>query len=501
MLPPRRLLITLAAVSALALVAACGDEGPVVFTHGVASGDVRPDGAILWTRLDREATLTVEVATDKAVTDIVLEREVRAESELDFTVKAEVAGLDPATAYYYRFRRGDDLSDVGAFRTAPAEREEATVRFIFSGDSDGTVREDGTRAFDFQVLEAALAEDADFFLYFGDTMYAGSPFGAKAETLEAYRAKYKENRDVELLRQILAATSVYTIWDDGEVESDFAGATVDPGLLAAGRQAFREYMPIAGDDEPEVLYRRFRWGRAVELIILDERSFRNDDVADACIAEGEDEPDLLPALGAADVPEPYRTFRSSIGLPAETAPACLAALNDPDRTMLGDTQKQFLLQALEDSDATFKFIVNEVPIAELVTQPYDRWEGFRAERDEILRFIEEREIRNVVFLTTGLHANIISDVRVDLASQPVAVEAVTGPIAHATLGDDLAEDQGRELLAAFEDLLEQVAQVDCVETDAFSYGLVEVDPEAGTATITLKDEDGAELCRTVIEAT
>ena len=238
----------------------------------------------------------------------------------------------------------------------------------------------------------------------------------------------------------------------------------------------------------------------MELIILDERSFRDDNVADECIPEGEDEPDLLPGLGAAGVPEPYRTFRSFIGLPDETAPACLAALNDPGRTMLGDAQKQFLLQALEDSDATFKFIVNVVPIAELVAQPYDRWEGFRAERDEILRFIEEREIRNVVFLTTGFHANIISDVRVDLASLPVAIEAVTGPIAHDTLADDIAEAQGEELVAAFEDLFAQVPQAECVETDAFSYGLVEVDPEAGTTTITLKDEDGAELCRTVIEA-
>ena len=499
-LPPRPFLIALTAALALAVVAACGEDGPVVFTHGVASGDVRPDGAILWTRIDREATLTVEVATDEAVTDIVLEQEVRAESELDFTVKAEVAGLEPATAYYYRFRRGDDVSEAGAFRTAPAEDEAATVRFIFSGDTDGTVREDGTRPFDFQVLEAARAEDADFFLYFGDTIYADSPYGPKAETLDAFREKYQVNREVGPLRQILAATSIYTVWDDNEVESNFAGTTVDPELLAAGRQAFREYMPIGGDDEPEVLYRRFRWGRAVELIILDERSFRDENVADECIPEGEDEPDLLPGLGAAGVPEPYRTFRSFIGLPDETAPACLAALTDPDRTMLGEAQKQFLFQALEDSDATFKFIVNVVPIAELVAQPYDRWEGFRAERDEILRFIEEREIRNVVFLTTGFHANIISDVRVDLASLPVAIEAVTGPIAHDTLADDIAQAQGEELVAAFEDLFAQVPQAECVETDAFSYGLVEVDPEAGTTTITLKDEDGAELCRTVIEA-
>lgn len=495
-----RCLIAFVAVLALGVLAGCVGEGPVVFTHGVASGDARPDGAVLWTRIDREATVILEVATDGAFADVVLQPEVRAAGDHDFTAKVEVTGLQPGTAYYYRFRRGSSLSEVGAFRTASPENEAAPVRFIFSGDSDGTVREDGSRAFDFRVLDAARAEEPDFFLYFGDTIYADSPYGPKAETLDAYRAKYKENRGVDALRRILAAASIYTVWDDHEVENDFAGATVAPDLLAAGRRAFREYLPIGGDDEPEVLYRRFRWGKAVELIILDERSFRDANVADACVAAGEAEPDLLPGLGAPGAPEAYHDLRSSIELPPETEPGCLAALSDPDRTMLGDAQKEFLLRALEESDATFKFIVNPVPIAELIVQPYDRWEGYRAERDEILRFIEEHDIRNVIFLTTDFHANIISDVRVDLASPRVAVEAITGPIAQATLGDDIAESQGEEVMPIFEQLLITISRVDCVDLDAFSYGLVEVDADGGTATITLKDEDGAELCQTVIEA-
>lgn len=505
---PRRLLLLAPAILAVGATFACGGEEPVVFTHGVASGDARPDAVLLWTRVDREATLTVEVAADAAFANLAVEAEVRAESESDFTVKAEAAGLTPDTAYYYRFRRGDDVSDVGAFRTAPETDAAAPVRFIFSGDSDGTMDETGARAFDFKVLDTARGEEADFFLYFGDTIYADSPFGPKAETLEEYRGKYKENRDISRLRQILASTSIYTTWDDHEVENDFAGATVDPALLAAGRQAFREYMPISGDDTPEVLYRTFRWGKAVELIILDERSFRDDDVAEACIPEGGEEADLLPALGAPDVPPPYRAFRGFVDLPEDTAAACLDALNDPERTMLGAAQKQFLLDALKQSDATFKFIVNEVAIAELVAQPYDRWDGYRAERDEILRFIDENEISNVIFLTTDYHANVVSDVRLDVIGElatdpvpaPIAIEAIAGPIAHETLGDTVVRTQGEELAAAFEELLVQVSGLTCLETSAFSYGLVEVDPEAGTATITLKDEDANELCQTVVEA-
>ncbi len=505
----RRLLVSFAAVVAFGLLAACDGESPVVvFTHGVASGDVRPNGAVLWTRTDREATLTVEVATDGAFADVVGRQEARAGRDRDFTAKVEVTGLEPGTAYYYRFRQADIVSEVGTFRTAPGEDEAAPVRFIFSGDSDGTVREDGSRAFDFRVLQAALAEEPDFFLYFGDTIYADSSFGPKAETLDAYRAKYKENRDVEILRRLLAATSIYTVWDDHEVENDFAGATVSPDLLAAGRQAFREYMPVSGDDEPEILYRRFRWGRAVELIILDERSFRDANVADACIAPGTDAPDLLPDLGASGVPDAYHGLRSFVGLSPDTDSDCIAALNDPDRTLLGDEQKEFLRQALEESEAAFTFIVNPVPISEFIAQPYDRWEGYRAERDEILDFIAQREVSNVIFLTTDFHASIISDVWFDvlrvgqpfIPESPVALEAVAGPIGHDTLGDDIAASQGEAAIGAFEELLTTISKVACVEFDAFSYGLVEVDPEAGTATITLKDEFGAELCRKVVRA-
>lgn len=498
---PRRCLLVLLAALTLGLLPACGGEAePLVFTHGVASGDVTPDGAVLWTRANREATLTVEVATDEAFGNVVATQEARAERERDFTVKVEVAGLQPSAQYYYRFRGEEAVSEPGRFRTAPSETAAARVRFVFSGDSDGTVREDGTRAFDFKALDAARQEDADFFLYFGDTIYADSSFGPKAQTLSAFRAKYKENREVERLRQILASTSIYTIWDDHEVENNFAGTTVDPDLLEAGRQAFREYMPIGGDDTPEVLYRRFRWGKHVELIILDERTFRSDDAEAACTPPGAQQPDLLPILGGPRAPQRYRDLRDFANLPPRTDRACLDALRDPSRTMLGQEQKAFLLRALQESDATFKFVVNEVPITELAAQPYDRWEGYRAERDEILRFIAQQKIKNVVFLTTDFHANVLSDVRITLAGQPVAVEAITGPIAHETLGDAIAGDAGPALADAFEGLLFAVPRASCVELDAFSYGLVDVGPRGRGTAITLKDENGKTLCRRVLQA-
>jgi len=471
----------------LLLFAACSDAKPVAFTSGVAAGDARPDGAVLWARVDREATLTIEVAADESFSQLALEQEVHTNEGSDFTAQAAVSGLTPATQYYYRFRHDDTLSATGMFRTAPAVDDFNPVRFVFSGGTDGS------GAFDFHVLETALADDPDFFVYEGDTIAPG------ADSLDTFRARYRENRTVAPLADLLAATSTYAIWDDNEVAPDFAGTTVAPEVLAAGRQAFLEYLPLGGD-ATNVLYRRVRWGSAVELFILDTRSYRDDNVAAACTATGASAPDVLPALGAPAAPEAYRALRTAIGLPAESGLDCLNALSSPGRTMLGREQREWLLAALADSDATFKFIVAPAPIAELVAQPYDRWEGYRAERDAVVRFIADRAIDNVVFLSTGLQASIISDVRVDLASPAVAVEAVAGPIAAETLGAAIARTQGERAIPVYEQLLQQVARVSCTAFDAYSYGLVEVDPAAGTATITLKDEDGAQLCRTVLAA-
>ena len=490
-----------AVLAALLLTACGGEEGPAAgaFTHDVASGDVRPDSVVLWTRADREADVKAEVADDQAFSAVVAEATARASAEDDFTAKVVVNGLQPARQYYYRFRSGDLVSDVGAFRTPPAPDRQADFRFVFSGDSDGT-RFNGAPSYNsFEVLDQARAEDPDFFLYFGDTIYGDA--GVPAKTLDQYRAKYKENREYPALRAILAATSTYNTWDDHEVMNDFDGQTVDPDQMAAGREAFQEYLPMTPLDDLTVMYRTFRWGSAAEFIILDQRTFRSGDAGPACLDE-EGDADLLPALGATTAPDSARAVRALAGLPEETAEGCLQAVNDPGRTMLGQGQKDFLKEALRRSDATWKFIVNEVPMAEYLGLPYDRWEGYRAERDEILRFIRDNDIRNVVFLTTDFHANIITDVRVDIFAdpEPVAKEVVVGPIATATLRRELESVVGATGVDAFVALLTNILQPDCLELDAYAYGLVEVDADAGTVHVTVKDDAGRDFCEVTLSA-
>jgi alkaline phosphatase D len=463
----------------------------------VASGDVTAESAVLWTRADGGDSLTVEVSEDDGFDVNVLEYRAETSPDRDFTVKAVADGLQADTRYHYRFRAGDALSPTGTFVTAPQAATSKPLRFVFSGDSDGRRRPDGSPVFNaFDVLDAAAAEDPAFFLYFGDTIYADRD--PEARTLDEYRDKYKENRGYPGLSDILAATSTYTIWDDHEVFNDFAGATVERDRFEAALRAFREYMPLDDGGEPEILYRGFRWGADVDVILLDERSFRDESAAAACEIDGQADP--LPAAASPGAPDALRGIRGFVGLPGELAEGCAELIDDASRTLLGEEQKRYFFDWLASSDATWKIVVNSVPIQMLLALPYDRWEGYAAERREVLEFIRANDIKNVVFLTTDFHANIFGPVRMDAFTDadPIAYEAIAGPIATTTLQRDIVDVIGEGAAGVLGAFFTGLLQVDCAELNSYAYALVEVD--AMSMTIRAKDEAGRELCRTRLEA-
>lgn len=233
--------------------------------------------------------------------------------------------LQPNQTYFYRWRQGTTQSDVGTFKTPPLRSVPTSVRFAFSGDSDG-IKLNGVPAFNnFEVLDAVRTENPDFFIYLGDTIYADSTqWITPATTLDEYRAVYKANREFPALRSLLANTSTYAIWDDHEVTNNFEGSTVDPTLFAQGRTAFLEYLPVRPRRIPadstcaaSPLFRVFHWGQDVDIIVLDERSCRSASAEAACAS------DLAPTL-----PPALRTQVSAVfGVPLPPLPAgCLATI-------------------------------------------------------------------------------------------------------------------------------------------------------------------------------
>jgi len=475
--------------------AAPAPAAPPVFTHGVSSGDVTSRTAVLWTRVDQSVVLEAEVSTNATFAGPeAFDANVSATAGNDFTAKVIAFGLAPNTSYFYRWRKGSTVSPVGKFKTAPSSSSAANVKFAYTGDSDGTLVGGNPFFNNFEVLDAVRAENPDFFGYIGDTIYSDSslrPGGLPATTLSEYRDAYKVNRGYAALTDLLKATSTYVQADDHEVQNDYDGTTVDPARYAAGREAFVEYFPILTIETPfpgcagTPMFRAFHWGSKVDLFIPDERSCRSADVAVQCAG------DLAPTLPA--------FLRPSFGLPASPPAGCLTALNDPSRTMLGSAQKALFKFALKHSTAKFKIVLSELAIQQFYALPYDRWEGYAAERAEILNFIRSNSISNVVFLTTDNHANLTNEVFIDRFADPtpIAYEAITGPIATFTLQQEIVGGFGAPALVAFNAVIGPLPfgpnGVDCRELNTASYGLVDVNASAGTATITLKDDTGTTI--------
>ena len=465
------------------------EVAPVTFTHGIASGDVTSSTAQLWTRLNHEAPLTLQVSQDPSFLTAVNFPNLLAPAGSDFTLQHEVEGLDAGQTYYYRWISGGVASPSGVFRTAPAPAALADLRLTFSGDADGTTPFWG----DFSALKAARLENSDFFVFLGDTVYSDSSLrpGGPAITLREYRDTYLKNLENTNLKDLLAASSTYAIWDDHEVINDWSGQNVDPTRFANGRQAFLEYMPIDEGQFPadpgcaaDPLFRTFNWGAAADIVVLDERSCRSPKAEGACTGP----------LGLDPAPTAPQDLRTQFGFPIPPPAGCLAAINDPARTVLGDVQKQLFKDFLLNSTAKYKLVINQVHIMQLYVYPYDRWEGFGAERLEILNFIRDNAIEGVIFLTTDLHANLMNEVFIDETTDPetIAYEFVTGPVASLTLEQAIFNVLGQNGVDAVHNGLDSVG-MDCRHLDAYSYGLVEIDASAGTATITLKDENGAAL--------
>jgi alkaline phosphatase D len=363
-----RLLIPALIVFTLATIRPDAVRGQAarLFPDGIMVGDVTETQALIWTRTSLPSTVRIEYGTTAAALHQSTSP-VQTTPASDYVAKIDLTGLRPATRYHYRAsaeREGQRASTLeGTFVTAPLPAETMSVTFAWGADLSERFKP-------FRIFSAVQLRRPDYFLFLGDTVYAD--IDGNARTLDDYRATYRRNRDDEALPRFARSAAVYATWDDHEVANNFDRTHA---RIPIGRQAFLEYWPIRSDPaDLRRLYRSFRFGRLLEIFILDTRQYRS------------------PAFER----------------------------DTSRKTMLGEAQKEWLKRGLQRSDAVFKIIGSSVP---LKYHGPDSWEGYTTERRELTNFIAQHNPRSVVFLTGDVHYAAV------LRHREGFVEAIAGPLA------------------------------------------------------------------------
>ena len=501
------------ALLTLLLAAAPSAHAARGFSFGVAAGDVTAKSAILWAKANKSGGYSLDVATNRRFRNFKAHFVV-ARTSRDNTIQRRVLRLKPNTRYWFRFvGNGARRSDVGTFVTAPKPSQNKTIEFAWSGDQDFNPAPGQTRPFwnNGGVLRRMRAERNAFNVMLGDTIYSDSEIPGLlnpiALSVGQKWAKYRINLGNKALRDLRRSAGFYSQWDDHEFVNDFSPAenSFDNGvningrrLYSRGAKAFRDYAPVHWTKR-NGLYRSFRWGRNLEVFFLDERSFRgaNADEGGVCNNPRTGSPDLAPT-----VPQSLRTAFSPLYLPfAEPVPqACLDRVRDPNRTYLGQRQLTRFLRDAKRSTARFKVIMNELPIQQAYLLPYDRWEGFEADRQRVLNGLQGT--KNVIFLSTDVHATLVSDARFQTLEpggpkDSGILDITVGPVATKNLAleiDDATGTPGNSALADTAFLTPPPPTgvgMRCSVLDSFSYGQVKVTRRQ--LTVTPKDVDGKPL--------
>ncbi len=333
------------------------------------AGDVTPDGAMVWLRAEPNSQVFLQYSKEPSLSDFASIGPFPVVRDADDTALIKLEKLQPATTYYYRaVLTGKQPGYIARFVTAPKPDDAAKVSFCCSGDTRESYKP-------FTVMNAVRAQHPDFFLHLGDTIYADR--GGAAHQLAEFWAKYRANRDDAATQLCFGETSTYVTWDDHEVADDYL-----PGnpLAPIGRRAFLDYWPIRRNlEEPERIYRSFRWGKALELFILDTRQYRD----------------------------------------------------RKHGTMLGKSQKEWLFEGISRSEAIFKFIATSVPMA---GGGSDRWDGYPRERAEILGYIRGEKISGVIFLSADLHSAAITRIPKSSGLRDITAGPLAAPLNRITSG-------------------------------------------------------------------
>jgi alkaline phosphatase D len=486
--------VGMAAALVAALAALPATASAAKFQYGVTSSEATQSSIVLWTRAPATGKVVAEVSPDRRFRKVTHKSQAASKSH-DNTVRIKVGRLKPSSTYFYRFRQGTSVSPTGSFITAPKASSTKAFSFSYSGDEDAQRATGQSKPFynNFEVFRSMAKERNAFNVNFGDTIYSDTEVGSTlsngqfqpaapiALTVAAKWAKYKQNLALKNLQLVRGETSMFNHWDDHEFINDFTPAQNGSTIYKAGVRAFTDYMPTTYKSSTGI-YRSVRWGKNAELFFLDERSFRSEKASANHVCDNPDTnaPDLAPTA-----PQSTRNAFAILA-PSLTRPvsqACLDKIRDPNRTMLGKAQLTRFTNAVKASKAKWKIVMNEVPIQQFYTLPYDRWEGYEAERKVVLTALSS--LKNVVVLATDAHGNMYNDARFQTLESggPLnsgVTEMITGPVATMTFNKEIDGVTGKPNSGAvlgtafFKPQPPQGVGMKCYANDVFGYTQVQV---------------------------
>ena len=413
---------TAAIAAAAQIVPLAAQAADLVFQHGVASGDPLSDRVILWTRITPATAksavpVSFVIATDPALTQVVLHGAAKTNPGRDYTVKVDAIGLRPGTTYYYQFAAEGSSSPVGRTRTLPVGATPSLRMAVVSCSN---------HAYGYFNAYGRIAQraDLDLVVHLGDYLYeygAGQYGSARTPepatemvTLADYRlrhAQYKRDADAQAMHRQHAMVA---IWDDHETANDsWTGGAQNhqsategswAARVAAGLQAYYEWMPVRVADPSDLRrnQRSFRFGDLVELVMLEERlSARSQQLNGALRAT---------PLGAG--------FAQSD-----------STFADPARGLLGPDQEAWVASRLRSTPARWKLLGQGVMFAQLkgvaaanaagggVFLNSDQWDGYQPARNRLYEVIKgdasNARVNNVVVLTGDIHSSWAADLTQD----------------------------------------------------------------------------------------
>lgn len=318
-------------------------EVPVVGAATASSCDVQ-------VRTDAAAAVAVEYADNNTFAGSLTTAPVSTTSASDYTATVSLSGLNADDVYWYRVLVDGVIQQTGfvhKFHTFPA----GSATFTFATFADVAPRDNAARAY-----RQAKDDGALFAVQLGDLDHRNPT------TLTEMRTMHRDMKDASKLhgydfaQNVLSKMSVVHVWDD----HDYGGNDTDRTF--AGRadawQAFDEHWPTYSRPDAEAgLWHGFTIGDA-EFFVLDLRSQRDPNVQ----------------------------------------------LDDADKSMLGDSQKVWLVDGLLGSTATWKFLVSSVTMNPTVRPAAnDAWRDFSTERDALKRLIDDNGITGVIVLSGDIH--------------------------------------------------------------------------------------------------